>query len=105
MPNEQRWSEDFRIAGGNAVKKIKDLIRQGNVQKLIIKRPDGTVLKELTVSQGAAIGGALAFLMPQLVAIGAIAALLDVVHIEVIRDAAPADDPDDTDDHDADSAD
>ncbi len=64
--------EEFSINGGEVVDKIKELIHQGNIRRIILKNADGGTLIEIPLTLGL-IGAAL---MPVLAAVGAIAALV-----------------------------
>jgi len=72
-------TEEFKVDGEKLVSKIKELIHEGNIRKVIIKDKDGKVLMEIPVTFG--VVGVL--LAPQLAAIGAIAALLTEATIVV----------------------
>ncbi len=63
--------EEFKIEGAELLKKVKELIHEGNVRRIIIKQNDKTIL-EIPLT----IGVAGALLMPALVAIGAIAGIV-----------------------------
>lgn len=65
-------TEEFRVAGEELLTKIKNLIKEGNIRRVIIKDKDGKTLFEIPLTFG--VVGAL--IAPQLAAIGAIAALL-----------------------------
>ena len=71
MPENFR-TEEFKVEGEKLLAKIKELIHEGNIRKVIIKDKDGKTLMEIPMTFG--IVGVL--LVPQLAAIGAIAALL-----------------------------
>ena len=80
MGSEWR-TEEFRIRGEELVAKVKELVREGNVRRLIIKNEDGTTLIEVPLTVGV-IG---ALLLPVWAAIGAIAALATDCTIVVER--------------------
>jgi hypothetical protein len=63
--------EEFRIDGEQLLAKAKELVREGNVRRIIIKNDEGRTLAEFPLTIGV-IGVALA---PVWAAIGAIAAL------------------------------
>ncbi|MGE5251455.1 MAG: DUF4342 domain-containing protein [Bacteroidota bacterium] len=65
-------TEEFRVEGEKLISKIKELIHEGNVRRIIIKDKDGKAVLEIPMTLG--VVGAL--IAPQLAAIGAIAALL-----------------------------
>jgi hypothetical protein len=70
--NEPPRSEEFQFSGDTLLAKIKEIIRAGNVRRVIIKNEEGRVLIDIPLTLGV-VGTLLA---PQLAAIGAIAALV-----------------------------
>lgn len=77
--------ERVSVAGAELVGYVKELIEKGNVRRLIIRKPSGDILLEVPLSAGIAVGGALTILTPVLAALGAIAALVAKVQVEIIR--------------------
>lgn len=77
--NENTRTEEFRVDGEKIVAKIKELLHEGNIRKVIIKDKDGKIMLEIPVTFG--VVGVL--LAPQLAALGAIAALLTEATIVV----------------------
>ncbi len=65
-------TEEFKINGEEIVKKVKELVHQGNIRRIIIKNEKGDTLIEIPFTI-CAIG---VILVPTLAAIGAIAAIL-----------------------------
>lgn len=74
-------NNEFKVKGEELLAKIKELIHQGNVSRIIVKNEEGKVYLEIPVTVGL-IG---ALLLPVLAAIGALAALASNFTIEVIR--------------------
>ncbi len=72
MPDEKVRSEEFQVKGEEIVAKIKELIHEGDIRRVIIKNEDGHTLIDLPLTIG--VVGVL--VAPQLAALGAIAALL-----------------------------
>ena len=72
MSQERFRTEEFHVNGEELLGKIKSLVHEGNIRRVIIKNKDGAVLMELPLTFG--VVGAL--LAPSLAAVGAIAALL-----------------------------
>ena len=64
--------EEFRVSSEELVEKIKEIIKEGNARKIIIKNEDGESVVEFPLTIGA-VG---ALIAPILAAVGAIAALL-----------------------------
>ena len=73
--------EEFRVSGEELLKKVKELIAEGNVRRISIKSKDGTSILELPLTLGV-VG---AVLLPPLAAVGAAAALLTECTISVER--------------------
>ncbi len=65
-------TEEFKVNGEELLAKIKKIIHEGNIRRIIIKDKDSKTVMEIPMTFG--VVGAL--LAPQLAAIGAIAALL-----------------------------
>ncbi|KPJ48405.1 hypothetical protein AMJ40_07575 [candidate division TA06 bacterium DG_26] len=82
---ERTWVEEVEIAGSELVDRVKKLIEEGNVRRIIIRKQSGEVLMEIPLTVGVAVGGAMTIFAPILVALGAMAALLAQVKVEVIR--------------------
>ena len=78
MKNE----ETFHVKGEKLLEKVKALIREGNIRRIIIKDKEGKVLVEFPLTFGV-VGAVLA---PVLAAIGAIAALVTQCSITVQRE-------------------
>jgi uncharacterized protein DUF4342 len=72
MPDEKFRTEEFRVNGEDLIARIKNLINEGHIRRVIIKDKEGKVVFEIPLTFG--VVGAL--IAPQLAAIGAIAALL-----------------------------
>jgi hypothetical protein len=71
MSDEKVHKEEFKIDGDKMVAKIKELVHEGNIRRVIIKNEEGRTLLEVPLT----IGVAGAVLLPVWVALGAIAAL------------------------------
>lgn len=86
--------EEFRVNGEDLLKRVRELIAEGNVRRIIIKTREGKSLIELPLTFGVAGVAALAVLAPVLAAVGAIAALVAECSVVVEReDAEDADKP------------
>ncbi|MFQ5758069.1 MAG: DUF4342 domain-containing protein [Candidatus Bathyarchaeia archaeon] len=78
---EEVVREEFSVSADNLVKRVKELIHEGNVRRIIIKDEEGKVLLEMPVTVGV-VGVILA---PWLAALGAIAALATRCTVAVER--------------------
>jgi prepilin-type N-terminal cleavage/methylation domain-containing protein len=83
--NFQKVVEEFQVMGSNLVDKVKELIHEGNVQRIIIKNEQGFTLMEIPVTL-AAIGLIAA---PILAAVGAIAGIVTKCTLVVERREPP----------------
>lgn len=89
MSEPHTWTEEIEVLGHEVVDRIKTLVAEGNVRRLILKASDGHVLMELPLTAGVAVGGAVTLVAPVLAAITALAGLLAHVKIEVVRTGTP----------------
>lgn len=85
---KRTFSEELEVAGSQVVDRVQELVKQGNVRRIIIRNPDDQVLLEMPLTIGAVGVGAIALAAPWLAALGAFAALAARVKIEVVREIA-----------------
>jgi hypothetical protein len=82
MHTSTHGTEVHRTQGERLVARVRELVREGNVRRIIIKNEEGRTLIELPLTIG--VVGAL--LLPAWAALGAIAALVTDCSIEVERE-------------------
>lgn len=80
-------SEELEVMGSQLVERVKELIDQGNIRRLIIRDQNGRTLLEIPLTIGVVAGGALAFLWPVMAGLAIIGGMLARVKIEVVREA------------------
>ena len=86
--SERTWYESIRVEGGQLLDKVAQLIREGNVRRIVIRQGDRTVAEfPLTVGVVGAV------FSPVLAAVGALAALIGDCTIEVERSEKQNDAP------------
>jgi Domain of unknown function (DUF4342) len=74
--------EEFSINGDALVAKIKELLHEGNIRRIILKNEEGQTLIEIPLTVGV-VGGVLsAALFPIMAAIGSIGAM--VAHLTIV---------------------
>jgi hypothetical protein len=78
MPEQQ---EEFKVSGDDLVKKVKEIIAEGNARRIIIKNEKGDEIIQMPLTVGV-VGAVLA---APLAALGAIAALVTNCTIVVIK--------------------
>lgn len=82
MPTDtQPRVETFRINGDELLAKVRELVHEGNVRRIIIRNDKGDTLIEFPMTIGV-IG---AVLLPVLAAVGAIAAIVTDCELVVER--------------------
>lgn len=86
MSEENVRFEEFRVTGEAVVAKVKELVREGNIRRIILKNEQGEILIEIPLTLG--VVGAL--LLPVWAAIGAIAAMAANLTVVVERVDPPA---------------
>ena len=88
------WQEELNATGDELVARVRELVQEGNVRRVIITAPEGRTLLEIPLTLG--VVGAL--LAPQVAALGALAALvarctLTIQHEEPAPSADSAESP------------
>ena len=76
---KKKRTEEFKLSGSEVLDKIKELIHEGNIRRIILKNDEGKILIEIPLTLGL-VGAAF---MPVLAAVGAIAALVAKMTIVV----------------------
>ncbi len=79
MPSQGVRTEEFRVNGEQLLSKVKELLHEGNIRRVIIKDKDGKTLVEFPMTLG--VVGAL--VAPSLAAVGAVAALVSEATVVV----------------------
>jgi hypothetical protein len=79
MTTKTVW-ETFKAEGENVVEKVKQIVHEGNVRRVVVKH-DGRKVAEFPLTAGV-VGAVLA---PVLAAIGALVALMKECTIEIER--------------------
>jgi hypothetical protein len=74
--------EEFTINGDALVAKIKELIHQGNIRRIILKNEEGRTLIEIPLTVGVVGGVISAALFPVMAAVGTIGAM--VAHLTIV---------------------
>ena len=76
-------TEELKVSGDGLVARVRELIREGNVRRIIIKNDEGRSIMEIPLTLGV-VG---AVMMPVFVALGAIAALASHYTLVVEKEA------------------
>lgn len=79
------FAEEIEVAAEGLADRVKELIQEGNVRRLIIRKENGDKLLEVPLTAGVAVGGVLTIIWPLVTALAAMTGLLTRVKIEVIR--------------------
>jgi hypothetical protein len=85
MDEQKTWYEEFKVSGEDLIAKVKEIIHEGNVRRIILKNEEGNTLIEVPVTAGVAVAALTLAFAPVLAAIGAIAALVTHVTLVVER--------------------
>ncbi|NLX11533.1 MAG: DUF4342 domain-containing protein [Chloroflexi bacterium] len=87
--NEEKRTlvEEMEVEGKNLIERVKELIQEGNVRRLIVKDSNGKYVLEIPLTVGVVAGGVFALYAPVAAALGAVAGLMAKVKIEVVREA------------------
>ena len=78
--------EDIEVASDKLVDRVKELAKESSVRQMKIVADDGDVFLQTPLNIGLAVGGVVVLAAPWLAILGAIAALVTKVRIEVERE-------------------
>lgn len=78
--------EEFKVTGGKLKERLKALIKEGNVRRVILKNPTGRVLLDMPLNAGV-VGVAL---LPFWAAVAAVAVLATEYTVGIERDPGKA---------------
>lgn len=90
---KKTFTEEIEVMGNQLVQQVKDLLKEGNVRQLRLKASDGDIMLETPLTFGVVAGGAVVLAAPWLAILGAIAAFVTHVRLEIVREV---DDTDET---------
>jgi hypothetical protein len=81
------FTEEIELAGTQLVERIKELVAEGNIRTIRVRTPGSEEpFLELPLTGGVVGGGVLLLAAPWLAALGALAAIVAKVKIEIVRE-------------------
>ena len=89
---KETWVEELEVSGKEVVEKVRELVQQGNVRRVIVRKKNGEELVELPLRLTVVGAGVLTVFAGPLMLLGAAAALLAELRIEVVREVDTEDD-------------
>lgn len=86
-PKDKRtWVEEVEVTGNQLVERIKELVQESNTRRVIVRGEDNKEIFTVPLTAGVVVGGLITLALPMLAALGAVAALVTKVKLEVIRE-------------------
>lgn len=83
---KRTWVEEVEVAGSGLVERVEALLQENSAKRVFIKTQDGKELLSVPLTLGVVAGGILTLAAPLLAALGALAALVSRVKLEVVRE-------------------
>lgn len=77
--------EEYTVSGSELKDRVKQLLKEGNVFRLVIRKSNGKILLNVPLSTGATVGGLALMFAPILAMGGAVAGYAAKFKIEIIR--------------------
>ncbi len=90
-PKRTQNVEEVRVSGSDLGAKIKELLHQGNIRRIVIKNEHDLTLLEIPVSVGIVGGIASIALIPEIVAISVVGAMF--AHLTLVIERKDPDRP------------
>lgn len=88
------WIEEIEVKGDELVARVKQLAADNKVKRIRVVEPDGDIALEIPLTYGAIAGGAVVIAAPVLAVVGALAALVAKVKIEIVNEEPIEEDAD-----------
>lgn len=82
---KRAWTEEIEVAGDELVARVKRLAAEGQVRRIRLIEPDGDIILDMPLTIGAIAGGAVVLAAPLLAVVGALAAFVGKVKLEIVR--------------------
>ncbi len=94
--DKRSLTEEIDVAGNQLVDRAKELIAEGNVRRLKVRKPDGGNLVDVPLTPAVAVGSVVTLVAPWftiLVVLGAMLARfrIEIVHIDASDDSGEND--------------
>ncbi len=93
-------TQQLEVVGKEVVAKVRELVKQGNIRRIIVRTSEGRVLLDTPLNVGAGAGAVAAVLggLPLMLVTAGVAALARV-KIEIVREVGDGDVVDDGENH------
>lgn len=85
---KKTFTEELEVTGGQLIDRIQEVVKEGNVRRIVIRSADDRVILETSLTVGVGVGGVL-MLTPAglpLAVLAVIAAAVARVKIEIVRE-------------------
>ncbi len=83
---KQVWMEESEVPANELVDRIRELARDSNVQRIVVRNIYDEVMVDIPLPVGVFFGGMMMLFAPGLVGLGGIGVLLSHVKVQVIRE-------------------
>lgn len=90
MMEDRTFVEELEVAGQDLVRRVRELVQDSETRRVTIYAEDGTELMSMPLTVGVVAGGLVTLSAPALAGLGALAALVSKVRLEVTRTPPPA---------------
>lgn len=91
--DKRTWTEEVEVSSEKLVSEVKRLAAETRVRRIRVLEPDGDIAIDIPLTVGAIAGGAVVLAAPVLAVIGALAAFVTKVKIEIVSEADKDDAP------------
>jgi hypothetical protein len=79
------WTENVELLGDELIATVNKLAAEGRVRRIRIIEPDGDIVVDMPLTLGAIAGSAVVLAAPLLAILGALAAFVTKVRVEIVR--------------------
>jgi hypothetical protein len=80
------WVEEIEVAGEKLVEQVRQWAADASVRRIRVKAPNGDVAVDIPLTVGGVVGGAVVIAAPVLAVLGALAAFVARLNVEIVRE-------------------
>lgn len=82
---DNSFTEKIQVAADQVADTLRQLVAEGTVRKIIVRKADGTQILSIPLAAGVAIGGVAVLVAPAISAVAALATLFSNLTVQVER--------------------
>ena len=92
--NQPQWEQEFEDFGNEAANRVKELVEEGKVRRLVIRKASQDVLLDVPLLPALVAGGVMTLWMPYLTILSVLVAFAAKLKLEIVNTDTVSDNTD-----------